>query len=474
MSARQVIVVGGGIAGLAAAHRLTELARERGEALALTLLEARDRLGGTIATERTGGFLIEAGPDSFLADKPWGLALTERLGLGDRLIGTREGARRSFVVHRGRLHPLPEGFFLLAPTRLGPLVRSRLFSWPGKLRMALDLVLPRGRATADESLAAFVTRRLGREALERVAQPLVAGIYTADPETLSLAAAMPRFLELERRHRSLILGLRAGGTRREETAGASGARYGLFASLAGGMGGLVEALASRLVDAVRLKSPVASLARSDRPPRWRVHLANGGALEADGVILATEAHAAARIVADLDPGLARDLARIPFASSATVTLAYHREAIPHPLDGFGFVVPRTEGRRILACTFSSVKYPGRAPEGYVLLRAFLGGALQKGMLEQDDEGLAAAALAELAALLGVTAPPALVRVHRHPGAMPQYRVGHLELVAAIEERLASHPGLALAGSAYRGIGIADTIHSAESAASRLPTILESG
>ncbi|MBI2879024.1 MAG: protoporphyrinogen oxidase, partial [Candidatus Rokubacteria bacterium] len=458
---------GGGIAGLAAAHRLTELARERGLGLSLTLLEARDRLGGTIATERAGGFLIEAGPDSFLTDKPWGLALVERLGLGERLIGTREGSRRVFVVHRGRLHPLPEGFLLLAPTRLGPLLRSRLFSWPGKLRMALDLVLPRGRETADESLASFVRRRLGREALERVAQPLVAGIYTADPESLSLAATMPRFLELERRHRSLILGLRAEAARRAGAASASGVRYGLFASLAGGMGELVEALAGRLADAVRLKSPVAGLSRSDRPPRWRIYLADGGTLEADGVMLATEAHAAARIAADLDPELARDLAGIPYASSATVTLGYRREAIAHPLDGFGVVVPRSERRPIIACTFSSLKYPGRAPEGHVLLRAFLGGALQEGMLALDDEALAATARAELAALLGITGPPELVRVHRHPAAMPQYRVGHLELVAGIEARLARHPGLALAGSAYRGVGLADTIHSAETAASHL-------
>jgi len=332
--------------------------------------------------------------------------------------------------------------------------------------MALDLVLPRGKEAADESLAGFVRRRLGREALERVAQPLVAGIYTADPESLSLAATMPRFLELERRHRSLILGLRAEAARRE-AAGASGVRYGLFASLAGGMGELVDALAGRLADAVKLKSPVAVLARGERPPGWRVQLADGGTLEADGVILATEAPAAARLVADLDPVLARDLTRIPYASSATVTLGYRQEAIAHPLDGFGFVVPRGERRPLIACTFSSVKYPGRAPEGHVLLRVFLGGALQEGVLALDDEALAATAEAELAALLGITGPPELVRVHRHPAAMPQYRVGHQELVARIEERIAHHPGLALAGSAYRGVGLADTVHSAETAAARL-------
>src|SRR5437763_7809596 len=235
----RLVVVGGGIAGLAAAHRAVELARERGIALELTLLEARERLGGTIATERMGGFLVEAGPDSFLSEKPWALALCKRLGVEDRLTRTDDRFRKVYVWRAGRLHPLPDGFQLLAPTRLAPFLRSPLFSWPGKLRMALDLVLPRGGA-ADESLGAFVRRRLGREALERVAQPLVAGIYTADPDDLSLAATLPRFLELEKRERSILLALwRAARTAPQP--GTSGARWSLFVTFQAGRGGRAAA-----------------------------------------------------------------------------------------------------------------------------------------------------------------------------------------------------------------------------------------
>ncbi len=466
MTPVRVVVVGGGIAGLAAAHRLVEQAGERGRPLDLAVCEASGRLGGSIRTERTpDGFLIEAGPDSFVSEKPWGLALAERIGLGPRLRRTDDRYRRTYVVRDGRLHPLPEGFLLLAPARLAPLVGSPLFSWGGKLRMALDLVLPRRPADGDESLASFVTRRLGREALERIAEPLVAGIYTAAPERLSLAATMPRFLALEREHRSLILGLRRSAAARE-VRGASGARWSLFVTLADGMGELVDALAARLpAGAVRLGVPAAALERADG--RFAVRLADGRALPADGVILAGEAPRMARLVDALDPELGRRLGGIRYASSATVTLAYPRAAIRHPLDGFGFVVPRCEGRAMLACTFSSVKYPARAPGDAALLRVFLGGARGEAVLERDDAALIALAAAEVGALLGIGGPPRLARVARHPASMPQYEVGHLDRVAAIEARLAAWPGLAVAGAAYRGVGIPDCVRSGELAAERV-------
>ncbi|PYO58792.1 MAG: protoporphyrinogen oxidase, partial [Candidatus Rokuibacteriota bacterium] len=373
-----MVIVGGGIAGLAAAHRVVEWSRERGRAVDLTLFEAADRLGGTIQTERRDGFLVECGPDSFLSEKPWALALCRRLGVEDRLVRTDDRFRRTFVVFRGRLHPLPDGFQLLAPTRLGPFLASTLFSWPGKLRMALDLVLPRG-SDPDESLGAFVRRRLGREALERVAQPLVAGIYTADPDDLALAATMPRFLELERRERSVILALwRAARREPGDASGSSGARWSLFVTFADGMEELIRGLATRLPPgAVRLKERVSGVMRSGAG--WQVATLDGGAIEADAVILAPEAYQVARMVRYLDPALAHLLEAIPYASSATVTLAYRRADIAHPLDGFGFVVPHVERRPIVACTFSSVKYPGRAPAGHVLLRVFLGGALSEGV-----------------------------------------------------------------------------------------------
>jgi protoporphyrinogen/coproporphyrinogen III oxidase len=462
----KLAVVGGGIAGLAAAHRAVEMARERGLTLELALFEAGDRVGGTIQTERHEGFLVEYGPDSFLSEKPWALALCRRLGIEDRLIRTDDRFRRTYVAFRGRLHLLPDGFQLLAPTRLGPFVRSGLFSWPGKLRMAMDLVLPRG-GDPDESLGGFVSRRLGREALERVAQPLVAGIYTADPDALSLAATMPRFLELERRERSVILGLwRTARRAPAEAAGASGARWSLFVTFADGMEEFVRALAGRLPsDAIRLKERVASVTREGEG--WRLGKADGSAAVADGVIIATESHQAGRMLRYTDPSLSHLLDGIAYASSATVTLGWRRADIPHPLDGFGFVVPQVERRPIIACTFSSVKYRGRAPDGFALLRVFVGGALNEAILDGDDETLSRVARAELGELLGIQAPPLFSRVSRYPKAMPQYHVGHLARVEAIEGCLRAHPGLALAGGAYRGVGIADCVHSGEDAAARM-------
>ena len=452
MTAR-VAVVGGGVAGLAAAHRLVE----RG-VRDVVLLEASDRLGGSIATERSGGFTIEAGADTLLTEKPWAVDLCERLGVS--LVGTREGERRTYVVHDGRIEPLPEGFLLLAPTDLRALAASPLFSWRGKLRMALDLVLPRRADAADESLAHFVRRRLGREAFERVAEPLAGGIYTADAERLSLAATMPRFRELERKHGSVIRGLRAeqGASR------AAGARYSLFAAPADGMGALVEALARRLPEGVvRLRAPVGALVRDGAT--WRLR-AGGDALAADALVLAAPAHAVAPLLAPLDAGLGRLLGEIEYASSATVTLAY-RSADAPGVRGFGFVVPAVERRALIACTYASRKFPGRAPEGHELVRAFVGGALRPDLLARDDAALVEVVRGELRALAGITAAPELVRVHRHRLAMPQYVVGHLERVAAIEARVAALPALALAGAAYRGVGVPDCVRSGEAAAEQV-------
>lgn len=465
----KLIVVGGGLSGLAAAHRAVELAGERGRPLELTVLEGAERLGGTIQTERRDGFLVECGPDSFLTEKPWALALCRRLGLEDRLVGTDERFRRVFVVFRGRLHPLPDGFQLLAPTRLGPLLGSRLFSWPGKLRMAADLVLPRG-GEPDESLGAFVRRRLGREALERVAQPLVGGIYTADPDELSLGATMPRFLEMERRERSVILALwRAARRAPARDAGTSGARWSLFVTFADGMEELIRALATRLPPgAVRLKERAAAVAREDGA--WRVTTTAGAVFTGDALILSPEAHQAARLLRYVEPGVGHLLDGIPYASSATVTLAYRRADVGHSLDGFGFVVPQVERRPVFAATFSSVKYPGRAPDGHALLRVFVGGALNASAVEADDATLVETARAQLGELLAVRGTPLFTRVARYPRAMPQYHVGHAARVEAIERAVGRLPGLRLAGGAYHGVGIADCVRSGEAAAESLVAI----
>ena len=464
-----IVIVGGGIAGLAAAYRIEELSREREQPLRFTLLEASDRFGGVIETEHRDDFLLELGPDSFISEKPWALALCRRLGLEPELLGTNDTHRSTFVVHQGRLEPLPQGFMLLAPTQFGPLLRSRIFSWPGKLRMALDLVLPRAREQNDESLGSFVRRRLGREALERIAQPLIGGIYTADPDQLSLAATMPRFLHMEREHRSVIYALwRASRRNPQPTKGTSGARWSLFVTLQTGMQRLVSTLTEHLtIGTLRPRCPVTSVHYQPASPDetcWTVDCADGSSLQADGVVLATPAFAAARLVRGLDHALSQHLSSIPYSSTATVNMAYRRDQIPHPLNGFGFVVPRVEQRTILAGTFSSVKYAGRAPSDHALVRTFVGGALQAELFERDDAEIRALVRSELHQLLGIEAESLLARIARYPQSMPQYRVGHLHLVDEIEKQVAEHPGLALAGNAYRGVGLADCVRSGEAAA----------
>ncbi|HEV2912410.1 MAG TPA: protoporphyrinogen oxidase [Pyrinomonadaceae bacterium] len=469
----RIAVVGAGISGLAAAHRLQERSAETGRALESLLLEAGPHTGGIVRTCRREGFLLEVGPDSFISEKPEAVRLAERIGLSGNLIETNPQYRRSFIVRAGRLHAVPEGFQLLAPSRFWPFLTTGIFSWRGKARMALDILLPRrGAANGgdDESLAQFVRRRLGREALERMAQPMVGGIYTADPERLSLRATMPRFLDMEREHRSLIRGMRRA--RRSQSAsqgrGTSGARYGLFLSFDEGMQTLTDRLSARLPPrSIRLNSHVEKLSYGRDQSLWRLSLSTGEVVECDAVCLALPAYAAARLLRETDATLAAELEAIPYASTATVNLAYRRADVPHPLDGFGFVVPIVERRRTLACTFSSVKFPGRAPEGHALLRAFVGGALQPEMFALDEEAIERAVRDDLRVLLGIEKPPLFTRVRKWPRSMAQYHLGHLRRVESIEERVRALPGLKLAGNAYGGAGLPDCIRSGERAAEEI-------
>jgi oxygen-dependent protoporphyrinogen oxidase len=465
---RQIIVVGGGIAGLAAAHRIIELNRQRSLGLEVILLEASPRLGGSIATERIGEFIVETGPDSFITEKPWALRLCERLGLTSRLLSTQPAYQKIYIVHDGRLEPLPEGFFLLAPTRFWPFVQTPLFSWAGKLRMAAEIFLPRGAANGDESLGAFVRRRFGTEALDRVAQPLVGGIYAADPDKLSLSATMPRFKEMERRRRSVILSMHADQRRRaRERETGSGARWSLFVTLAGGMQELVEAIKPRLPrESVRLSAPVKNIAYDETKHTWRVSAAEGS-LDADGLVLATPAFRTGNLLGLVETNIGKELKQISYASTATLSLAFRQKDFPRPLDSFGFVVPAIERRKIMACTFSSLKYPGRAPEGHVLLRVFIGGSLQAELFQDDDATMEKNVRAELSSLLGVRAAPLFTRVWRHPNSMPQYHIGHEARIERIEAQLSMFPNLALAGSAYHGVGIADCVRTGEEAAERV-------
>jgi oxygen-dependent protoporphyrinogen oxidase len=457
----KLVVVGGGIAGLAAAHRVTELRPDAD----VTVLEAGARPGGQLRTERTSdGFVIERGPDSILADKPAAVALAERVGLEDKIVSTNTQHRGAYVLNRGRLERLPEGFSLLAPTTPGPFLRTPILSMRGKLRAGLDLMLPRGDDGRDESLSSFVQRRLGREVLDRLAQPLVGGIYGADPGRLSLQATMPRFVEAERAHRSVSLGLRRAA-RGKQNKREYGARYGLFVSFADGIQTLPDAVAARLGERVRCGVRVSSLARDTSG--YRVVTEGGGEMEADAVIVAVPASRAAALVEPVDRELGDRLRAIRYGSAATVTFAWKRDEIPHALDAFGFVVPRVERRPLLASTWASIKWPNRAPHGHVLIRAFLGGADYEEIVTYGNDELEAVGRHELRDVLGVAAEPSLVRIDRYVDAMPRYELGHLARVERIEHRAKTLPGLALAGNAYRGVGIPDAVRSGERAAEAL-------
>ncbi len=462
----RVVVIGGGLSGLTTAYRIVTRAQRARRPVEVIVLEAKDRTGGAIWTNRVDGFTSECGPDSFITNKPWAVNLCNALGLSDQLIGTDPQHRRSFVVRQGKTFPVPEGFVLMAPNRLLPILTTPILSFRGKMRMLLDLVLPAREVEGDESLASFVKRRLGREALDRLVQPLVGGIYTADPNELSVRATLPQFLAMERDHGGLIKGaFHQARVSRGAEKNASGARYGMFVTLADGMDTLIKALVAALPPgAVRTRTAVRRVSRNSPQGKWVVELLDGPSIEADVVVLATEAHASARLLDSVDPDLALQLRAIPYASSAIVNVAYPRDQIAHPLDGFGVVVPAIEKRAILAVSFLSVKFPRRAPAGTALMRVFLGGATQPEFFDRDDEALRAIVKAELQDLLGVRGEPVFSEVARHPRAMPQYTLGHIDRVETIRRSASKLSKLILGGNAFDGVGIPDTVHAADIAA----------
>lgn len=460
----RVAVIGGGISGVAAAHRLWELHPD----WEIRLFEGSDRLGGVLETEQHGPFQVELGSDSFITNKPAALELAKRIGFEDELIPTNDQFRRTFVVCRGRLEQVPDGFLLMSATKIWPILTTPILSWPGKIRLAWEYFVAK-KPPGDESLASFGRRRLGKEAYERIVQPLVGGIYTADDAKLSLQATLPRFLEMEQRAGSLIRAARKQDSQHKNN---SGARYSLFVTPKRGLSSFVEAIADRLPAGSILRGQaVTSCTRKD--DRWQLEFASSHqpAQQFDAVIFAVPAPQAAKIATSFDEALAEALHQIPYAGAAVVTLGYKREQIRHPLNGFGFVVPEVEGRRILACSFSSVKFAGRAPEEYALLRVFIGGAKHPEYLEKSDEELTQIVDEELSELLGIAGGPELRIVGRYANKMPQYHIGHLEVVARVEQQVAQWPGLQVAGNAYHGVGIPDCIASAEKAAQAIAEML---
>lgn len=470
-----VAIIGAGITGLSAAFHLQAHGRAKGIAVEFLVLEKARRLGGTILTESVEDFIVEGGPDCFISEKVAAIKLCHKLGIQDELLHTNEALRRTFILWRGRLHELPEGFMLLAPTNIASFLKNSLISPWGKLRMALDLVIPAKTSDQEESLGQFVRRRLGREVLEKIAEPLIAGIHAGDAEAMSLKSTFPRFIELETHHRSLILGMMK--RRKQYLARKKGkdsaSHYTMFMSLKRGLGALIDTVAAALPpEAIRTGCEVGALEPLAAPggpagkERYRLRLTDGSMVEAHTVIVATPSYLAAHLVAPLNSKLSQDLLSVPYVSTATVSLAYDQQEIAHPLNGFGFVVPRAEKRRIMASTWSSVKFSHRAPQGRVLLRCFVGGAQNEGLCSLGDEEMVLMVRKELSEIMSIKAVPLFSRVFRWEKSLPQYTLGHEEKVNKITEGLSPLPGLFLAGGAYRGVGLSDCIRSGEDAALR--------
>lgn len=466
---RRVAVVGGGISGLSTAYALQQQAAGSGVALDVTLLERADRWGGKIKTEHVEGFgskrfVVEAGPDSFITQKPGGLRLARALGLTDRLLDTNDDRRKTFVVNRGRPTPLPDGVLMIVPTRFMPFALSPLISIPGKIRMGFDLFIPAKRDGEDETLAEFIRRRLGDEALDKIAEPLMSGIYNAEAEMQSLLATFPRFRRIEEQHGSLIRGMLASLARRPASPPGNGQKKpAMFVSLLDGTEELVTTLVDALDADMRLNTGVERVTRG--PGGYTLALTDGTTLSADALVLAVPAFVAADLLGEVAPDAADTLSSIRYVSTGTISLAYRRSEIDHPLDGFGIVIPRSERRPINAITWSSTKFDHRAPDGYVLMRVFFGGSRSPEMMEKPDDDILRIARSEVAALMGITAPPVLHRIYRWFDSNPQYDVGHLDRVDAIEAALPA--GVFVTGSPYRGVGLPDCIQQGEDTAEKV-------
>lgn len=495
-AAFRVVIGGGGVSGLATAYRLLRAGRTRdGRRVEVTLLEGRDRLGGNVRTERHEGYVIDGGPDAWVTAKPHASALARELGLGDRLIGTTPENRRVLVLDRGRVHPFPEGMLLTVPTQVWPFLRTRLLSPAGKARAGLDLVLPRRAGEADESIASFVRRRFGDEVLRKIGAPLLGGVFAGDVEALSIRATFPQLVELERKHRSLVL-----GARREMRARAAARKGGpapsVFHSLPGGVGELIEALAKAVTDAGGKIATGTRVTRVEAGPagggaggageggaggagqaaagaggaRWRVRAEGPGGesiLDADCVVLAMPGHAAAGLLREIDRDMAGDLAAVPYVSSVVVGLAYPRDRVAHKLNSTGVITTDKHDQPIMAVTFLSSKWAGRAPEGGALFRVFMGGAGREETLAMSDATLISIAEKELGKLVGTSGAPLFARVYRHERASAQPVLGHEQRVARVRAKEKAHPGLFVVGAAMDGVGIPDCIRQATDLAKRV-------
>jgi oxygen-dependent protoporphyrinogen oxidase len=473
---RQLVVVGGGIAGLATAYYAQKHAQAAGLDLAVTLVERDSRLGGKIATDTPDGFVIEGGPDSFITQKPWAIQLCRELGLEDRLMGTNDAQRGVFILRGGKLRKMPDGMMLIIPTKFMPFVTSNLISWPGKIRMGMDLFIPPRKDDSDESLGDFIRRRLGQEALDVLAEPMMAGIHVADAEKLSLKATFPRFIDTVRKYGSLTRGMIAAKKARTEAAknasnnGNGSTPTTIFMTLKNGLQEMVAALENTILGegGTIITGNGVQLIRQTGGA-YALDLDDGRTLDADSVVLAVPGFAAAEMLSDLNPDLSDKLNAIRYVSTATVSLGFKADEFEHDLNGFGFVIPRKEPTRLLAMTWTSTKFTHRAGEGTVLLRAFIGGPRREEYVSLDDEALIALVREELATIMGVHATPTVARAYRWMRGNPQYDVGHLDRMDEIDTLCPA--GLYLTGSAFRGVGIPDCVKQGQATAAQVVAYL---
>lgn len=473
---KKIAIIGGGITGLAAAYYLEkEIAGK--EDHDYKLYEAENRLGGKILTERKEGFIIEGGPDTFVSTKPETIELANELGIGDDLLNSSEENKGTYIYSKGNMHILPDGLYIMIPTKFTPFVTTKLFSWPGKLRMAMDVVIPKGKTKDDETLASFVKRRLGQEALDKLAEPLVAGIHASDPETMSLKSTFPNFLDMEKNHRSLILAMMASKKKMAQAmkksssssqAKLSRQRRTFFVSFKKGMAELIEAITNKVnTDKIILNSYVKPISRKENNgPKKYIIKTDGQEEEFDAVIITTPSFQAAKLVKDISESISNNLNKIPWSTSATINLVFKKEDIPPSTKGFGFVIPTVEKRKIMAGTFCSHKFAGRSPEDGFLIRTFVGGAQNQELVQLSDDELVKIALDELEVLIGLKAKPLFSLVNRWPKGMPQYIIGHQENVKEIFDSLNEIPGFYLAGGSYDGVGISDCIRTGRDAVSK--------
>ncbi len=459
-------ILGGGIAGLAAGLRCRDIARERGENVDVTIFERSGRVGGCIDTYHDGAFTLELGPDSILADKPAGIELIRRFGLESEILATRPEFRGSRIVRGRRLVPIPDDFRLFTPTSMLSLAKSGLLGTTGVLRAALEPFVPKRREANDESLEAFITRRFGRAVFDRIAQPLVSGIFGGDPAHVSTEATMPYLQDAERRYGSLVRGMQAA----RRAAGAKGVKPRLV-TLRSGLSRLTDALQRELTDSIRTNANIRTAERVDDGARkvWNITLGDTTSEMCDALICALPAYESARLFAGIDPGMAQRLLSIRYHSVATVTMAFPSDTLPELPRCTGFVVPRSEHRKIMALTLTTQKYEGRAPQGTTVLRAFVGGAFAPELAAATDDAITAIVRAEIDDLLGISSKPTLVIVRHWPNALPEYAVGHRDLVSRLRQDAARMGSFAFAGAAYDGAGIPDCIRGAQVAAA---TILE--